>query len=213
VEAGNVSPREEVYIEWSVPHRRTCGLRMLTSSPVCRKPNPRPSRHPLKSAMKLFVTIISIVSFLLPTIAAPLESRALQPAFDPFYTPPSGWESQPVGTILNTRNIIPATLGLFPNIGLQGWQLLYRTQGANGEPLTTVTTILNPLGAKTDRLLAYTFAEDGNNRKCAPSYNCEFARYALVTSAKISCSAIPRRARELDRHCGELPRLLGLSTR
>jgi hypothetical protein len=165
------------------------------------------------SAMKLFVSIISLVSFLLPTIAAPLESRALQPAFDPFYTPPSGWESQPVGTILNTRNIIPATLGLFPNIGLQGWQLLYRTQGANGEPLATVTTILKPLGAKTDRLLAYTFAEDGNNRKCAPSYNRESAGMywrQLLTSVT---SAIPRCARELDRHGGELPRLLGLGTR
>lgn len=125
--------------------------------------------------MKLLIPIISLISFLLPTIAAPLESRALQPAFDPFYTPPQGWESQPVGTILDTRPIIPATLGVFPNLGLQGWQLLYRTQGANGEPLTTVTTILKPFGAKTDRLLAYTFAEDGNNRKCAPSYNREFA--------------------------------------
>ncbi|GHJ87110.1 hypothetical protein NliqN6_3512 [Naganishia liquefaciens] len=124
--------------------------------------------------MKLFVSIISVISFLLPTLAAPLEPRALQPAFDPFYNPPSGWESQPVGTILSRRTIIPATLGLFPNLGLQGWQLLYRTQGANGEPLATVTTILKPFGATQDRLLAYTFAEDGNNRKCAPSYNLQF---------------------------------------
>lgn len=129
--------------------------------------------HSYPLAMKLLICIISLISFLLPTIAAPLEPRALQPAFDPFYTPPQGWESQPVGTILDTRPIIPAALGVFPNLGLQGWQLLYRTQGANGEPLTTVTTILKPFGAKTDRLLAYTFAEDGNNRKCAPSYNCE----------------------------------------
>ncbi|KAJ9100464.1 hypothetical protein QFC21_003502 [Naganishia friedmannii] len=125
--------------------------------------------------MKLFAIIISVAAFILPlTTSAPLKSRALQPAFDSFYIPPSGWESQPVGTILNTRIIVPASLGLFPNLGLQGWQLLYRTQGANGEPLATVTTILKPLGAKTDRLLAYTFAEDGNNRKCAPSYNLQF---------------------------------------
>jgi hypothetical protein len=134
--------------------------------------------------MKLF-SVFSLICLVLPTLAVPvdraltLESRALPPAFDPFYNPPTGWESQPVGTILDTRVIIPATLGLFPNIGLQGWQILYRTQGAQGEPLATVTTILKPLGAKQDRLLAYTFAEDGNNRKCAPSYNCEFPRHCF----------------------------------
>lgn len=163
--------------------------------------------------MKLFVSLISIVSFLLPTIAAPLESRALQPAFDPFYTPPSGWESQPVGTILNTRNIIPATLGLFPNLGLQGWQLLYRTQGANGEPLATVTTILKPLGAKTDRLLAYTFAEDGNNRKCAPSYNRESPDLYRQPQLIPVTSAIPRCTREPDRDRGVLPGLFCFGTR
>ncbi|KAJ9115345.1 hypothetical protein QFC24_007010 [Naganishia onofrii] len=125
--------------------------------------------------MKFFATIVSVAAFVIPfTTSAPLEPRALQPAFDPFYTPPSGWESQPVGAILNTRIIVPAIVGLIPTVGLEGWQLLYRTQGANGEPLATVTTILKPLGAKTDRLLAYTFAEDGNNRKCAPSYNLQF---------------------------------------
>lgn len=78
--------------------------------------------------MKL-LSIISLLFLLLPsTFAAPvsnrastLESRPLQPAFDPFYNPPSNWQSQPVGTILDTRPVIPATLGLFPNIGLQGW--------------------------------------------------------------------------------------------
>lgn len=131
--------------------------------------------------MKL-LSVFQLICFVLPsTLAAPvdrtstLESRALPPAFDPFYTPPTGWESQPVGTILDSRTIIPATLGVFPNIGLQGWQILYRTEGAQGEPLATVTTVLKPFGAKQDRLLAYTFAEDGNNRKCAPSYNREFS--------------------------------------
>jgi hypothetical protein len=142
--------------------------------------------------MKL-LSIISIVFLLPSTFAAPLnprvsslESRALQPAFDPFYNPPSNWQSQPVGTILNTRPIIPATLGLFPNIGLQGWQILYRTEGAIGEPLATVTTILRPVGAKQDRLLAYTFAEDGNNRKCAPSYNRESTSSIIIDTADFS---------------------------
>jgi hypothetical protein len=60
--------------------------------------------------MKFLAVIISVAALCLPfTTSAPLETRALQPAFDPFYIPPSGWESQPVGTILNTRIIVPAT--------------------------------------------------------------------------------------------------------
>lgn len=162
------------------------------------------------------LSIFSLVCLLLPSVpAAPLESRALPPAFDPFYNPPSGWESQPVGTILDTRIIIPATLGLFPNIGLQGWQLLYRTEGANGEPLTTVATVLKPIGAKKDRLLAYTFAEDGNDRKCAPSYNRECPATSQVSNANDteSYSSVFGRAGEPHRHRGNFPRLLGSRTR
>ena len=126
--------------------------------------------------MKLFVLLSS---FLCVVTAAPLVDRALPPSLDSFYNPPAGWESQPVGSILKTRSVISATASIIPNVAIDGTQLLYRTAGPGGEPLSTVVTILRPAGAKTDRLLAYTFAEDSNARKCAPSYNRESRSYRL----------------------------------
>ncbi|KAG7575348.1 hypothetical protein FFLO_00338 [Filobasidium floriforme] len=122
--------------------------------------------------MKLFIFLSSLLAI---ATAAPLVDRALPPSLDPFYDPPSGWESQPVGSILKTRSVVTATASIVANLAIDGTQLLYRTAGPAGEALSTVVTILRPAGAKKDRLLAYTFAEDSNARKCAPSYNLQFA--------------------------------------
>lgn len=118
--------------------------------------------------MKLFVLFSCLLHLV---TAVPLGERALFPTIDSFYTPPSGWESQPVGSILKTRSVVSATASLIPSLAVESTQLLYRTAGPAGEPLSTVATILRPVGAQQDRLLAYTFAEDSNARKCAPSYN------------------------------------------
>lgn len=61
------------------------------------------------------------------------QKRAIIPAIDPFYKPPAGIESAAPGEILRTRRIIPATFGLIPTLGVEAYQLLYRTTAIDGE--------------------------------------------------------------------------------
>jgi hypothetical protein len=147
--------------------------------------------------MKLFIFFSSLLAI---ATAAPLVDRALPPSVDPFYDPPSGWESQPVGSILKTRSVVTATASIVANLAIDGTQLLYRTAGPAGEALSTVVTILRPAGAKKDRLLAYTFAEDSNARKCAPSYNrqsghgcasCQIAHKLIPEDALVQFASVP----------------------
>jgi len=147
--------------------------------------------------MKLFIFLSSLLAI---ATAAPLVDRALPPSLDPFYDPPSGWESQPVGSILKTRSVVTATASIVANLAIDGTQLLYRTAGPAGEALSTVVTILRPAGAKKDRLLAYTFAEDSNARKCAPSYNrqsrhectsCQITHKLTQEDALVQFASVP----------------------
>ncbi len=64
-----------------------------------------------------------------------------------------------------------AQVGLVP-VEVKGYQLLFRSNDVNNNPLAAVTTIMVPMGAATDRLLAYSIAEDPASTKCAPSYYC-----------------------------------------
>jgi hypothetical protein len=92
------------------------------------------------------------------------------PSRDPFYAPPPRLGTYAPGTILRSRQV--ALFGL-SNVGSNtGYQLLYRTTGANGHPIATVTTLLLPnipaLGPR--KLLSYQTAEDSLTTNCAPSY-------------------------------------------
>ena len=117
-------------------------------------------------------SLLALTCFVWSALAAPvLEDRAVIPQFDAFYTPNAGWEAQPVGSILKTRPIVPASLSIFLTQNVDATQLLYRTAGPAGEPLTTVVTVFKPRNSASDRLLVYGFAEDSNARQCAPSYN------------------------------------------
>jgi secretory lipase len=56
---------------------------------------------------------------------------------------------------------------------VKGWQLLYRTTGAKGEPLATVTTVIVPANFEANPdtpLLSYQAFEDSVGPQCAPSY-------------------------------------------
>src|SRR5689334_12776032 len=59
--------------------------------------------------------------------------RPLLPRDDPFYKPPSGYECAEPGTVLRTRDVELAFLGLIPQ-HLRAMQLLYRTTDMNGHP-------------------------------------------------------------------------------
>ncbi len=65
------------------------------------------------------------------------------PAEDPFYEPPPGFEHARPGTVLRSRDVELAFLGLIPQ-KFRATQLLYRTTDLHGEPEATVTTVMVP---------------------------------------------------------------------
>jgi acetyl esterase/lipase len=116
-----------------------------------------------------------IVSFLLPVISgAPtghfLFKRAPQdPSVDPFYQPPAGFETKPLGTILRQRSVVTAFFGRVPN-PVEAHQLLYRTTATNGSAIAAVTTVFKPLFPKNDRFVSFHTAYDASSVSCNPSY-------------------------------------------
>ncbi|WFD19739.1 hypothetical protein MCAP1_001975 [Malassezia caprae] len=86
-----------------------------------------------------------------------------------FYRPPQGYENAAPGTILRTRQIEPAMYGAF-RIGVDGYQLLYRTNGNdNNTPSATVTTVLVPHNYDKNKLVVAGVYEDSYSSECAPS--------------------------------------------
>lgn len=104
----------------------------------------------------------------------PLEpgDRPKPPGDDPFYQPPPGFQHSLPGTVLRSRDVELAFLGLIPQ-RLQATQLLYRTVDRNDVPQATVTTVLVP--AERDRsrpcpIVSYQCAIDAVDGRCFPSF-------------------------------------------
>ena len=98
--------------------------------------------------------------------------RPLLPADDPFYQPPPGFQHAAPGTVLRSREVELAFMGLIPQ-RITATQLLYRTTDMNGNPEATVTTVLLPkevAPGKTMPLLSYQCAIDAISSRCFPSY-------------------------------------------
>lgn len=73
---------------------------------------------------------------------------------------------------MRSRSVSLALSGLVSLPGIQGYQVLYRTNGVlDSIPLVTVTTIFVPGNTDHSKLLSYALAEDADNIDCAPSYN------------------------------------------
>ncbi|MBJ7338470.1 lipase family protein [Mycolicibacterium sp.] len=100
------------------------------------------------------------------------KTHPLLPAADPFYAPPAGFEHSRPGTVLRSRDVELAFLGLVPQ-KLTATQLLYRSTDLNGLPMAAVTTIVvpadRPVGSKGP-LLSYQCAIDAVAGQCFPSY-------------------------------------------
>ncbi|MBF6328969.1 lipase family protein [Nocardia transvalensis] len=98
--------------------------------------------------------------------------RPLPPSKDPFLRPPTDLAARPPGTILRSRPVEVALLGLVPQ-QVSAWQLLYRSNDLHGRPEAAVTTVLLPAGADPAEqrpLLAFQSAIDAVTDRCAPSY-------------------------------------------
>ncbi|KAM0749422.1 LIP-domain-containing protein [Meredithblackwellia eburnea MCA 4105] len=126
------------------------------------------------SRLSHFTFLLALFTQVTPAIdAAPLSRRATDPASDPFYTPPSGWQSTSPGTVLNSRKVSTSYLTILPNLLVTSYQILYRTSGVNTTtPLATVATIFIPnVGRNASQLVGFATAEDSAYISCAPSYN------------------------------------------
>ena len=98
--------------------------------------------------------------------------RPLLPSDDPFYHPPPGYQHAEPGTVLRSREVELAFLGLIPQ-PIKAVQLLYRTMNMNGEPEATATTVIVPAQlapGQTCPLLSYQCAIDSLGATADPSY-------------------------------------------
>lgn len=100
------------------------------------------------------------------------RSQPVLPSDDRFYQPPAGFEHAAPGTVLRSRDVELAFLGVVPQ-QVTATQLLYRTADMNGLPDATVTTVITPAEVAPDRprrLVSYQCAIDAMASRCFPSY-------------------------------------------
>lgn len=100
------------------------------------------------------------------------KTRPVIPAYDSFHRPPAGFEHACPGTVLRSREVELAFMGLVRQ-KFSATQLLYRTTDLNGEPQVTVTTVVAPNDrASTGPLpiVSYQCAIDAVAGRCFPSY-------------------------------------------
>nr|VTP03674.1 putative inactive lipase/MT1628 [Mycobacterium riyadhense] len=98
--------------------------------------------------------------------------RPLLPSDDPFYQPPLGYQHAEPGTVLRSRDVELAFLGLIPQ-RFTATQLLYRTMDMSGAPEATATTVILPPELTPKQpvpLLSYQCAIDAMTSRCFPSY-------------------------------------------
>jgi alpha-beta hydrolase superfamily lysophospholipase len=116
----------------------------------------------------------------------PRKSRPATPAEDLFYQPPAGFAHAQPGTVLRSRDVQLAFLGLIPQ-RFTGTQLLYRTTDLHGRPEATVTTVLVPAEYTPDKpcpIVSYQCAIDAVAGRCFPSYALRRGAWAVGSLAQ-----------------------------
>jgi alpha-beta hydrolase superfamily lysophospholipase len=109
--------------------------------------------------------------------------RPQLPIDDPFYDPPAGFQHAAPGTVLRSRDVELAFLGLIPQ-RVKATQLLYRTTDMHGAPEATVTTVIAPAERGPEKVcpvVSYQCAIDAVTSRCFPSY--ALRRWALAPGA------------------------------
>ena len=109
--------------------------------------------------------------------------RPQLPSDDQFYDPPAGFQHAVPGTVLRSRDVELAFMGLIPQ-RVKATQLLYRTTDMHGNPDATVTTVMVPAERAPKAatpLVSYQCAIDAVSSRCFPSY--ALRRHAHATGA------------------------------
>jgi alpha-beta hydrolase superfamily lysophospholipase len=115
------------------------------------------------------------------------KARPLLPSDDPFYQPPPGYQHAMPGTVLRSRDVELAFLGLIPQRAM-ATQLLYRTTDMNGNPEATATTVIVPADVTPEHpcpVLSYQCAIDAVTSRCFPSYALRRNAWAVGALAQL----------------------------
>ena len=113
--------------------------------------------------------------------------RPLLPHDDFFYQPPAGFEHAEPGTVLRSRDVELAFLGLIRQ-RFTATQLLYRTTDMHGDPEAAVTTLLVPTERSDQRpcpIVSYQCAIDAVSDRCFPSYALRRGAWSLGSLAQL----------------------------
>ncbi|KAL7664529.1 Uncharacterized protein ABC855_g2674 [[Candida] zeylanoides] len=120
--------------------------------------------------------LFALLTLVLSVTAAPLQflderGLPLPPSKDPFYTPDTGYESNPVGTILRHRKINnPFGILTKPAKIESAYQVLIRSEDTFGNANAITAAIYVPKNPDPSKLLSYQVAQDSSDLDCAPSY-------------------------------------------
>jgi triacylglycerol lipase len=115
------------------------------------------------------------------------HASPLRPSLDPFYLPPAGFEHAQPGTVLRSRDVQLAFLGLIPQ-RIVATQLLYRTSDRNGAPEAAATTVIVPAERAPHTptpVLSYQCAIDAVTDRCFPSYALRRGAHAVGSLAQL----------------------------
>jgi alpha-beta hydrolase superfamily lysophospholipase len=98
--------------------------------------------------------------------------RPQLPTDDPFYHPPAGFQHANPGTVLRSRDVELAFLGLIPQ-RIKATQLLYRTTDMHDRAEAAATTVIVPAERGPEAVcpvISYQCAIDAVTSRCFPSY-------------------------------------------
>ncbi|KAK3046958.1 hypothetical protein LTR09_011598 [Extremus antarcticus] len=158
------------------------------------------------------VATLGTFSLALPEAISLRQAVAIPPSQDPFYTPPSGFQTSQLGDILRSRPVPTAIslVGVVPIDVAGSYQLMFRTTDNDGNPAAAVTTVIIPHNATLTNLLAYEVAIDASDVDCAPSYALQRGPNPNTALSQIEFANI---LAALNRGwCVTLPDFLGLKS-
>lgn len=128
------------------------------------------STAPTLRRRRLVALAVALVTLVASAACRPTPDQ------DAFYTDPADLSSTSPGDVLRSRSakFTLDPVGRTPVPGVQSWQVLYRSQDAQGQPIATSGTVLVPstpwIGLGRRPIVSYAVGTRGVGDKCAPSY-------------------------------------------